>query len=363
MFADVLHRTGLSAAELSSRSGLRVEAIVDLLDGSEPSMSQMRAIAHGLRVPLSFFAEKEGSRTDGLRLHFRSTMNSSGGVDLSVEKVAKFVSAALEVLPTRSEAPWLVNLSDQFPPDEAAEACRSALGLQGPAGSMADLPGLIGNLDGVVLTKLKASRFEGVSLFQDNYLFIFVSPRFLPRMLFTLAHELGHAALGHLNANEPIFDLPTSIGNVAKSKKKERDADDFASKLVLPKSGVGAFLSQLRRSLNIPSGEGLGDIEIIFLARFFGVSFEVAALRCEKLGLLPPGGAYSLARHIKEKHGSAEKRAEQVGVPARQNLEFKYFSTNLLNVIRERLDLGYISSGWVSENFDISIPELMCLNR
>jgi len=293
-------------------------------------------------------------------MQFRATAQSKEGIDQSVRKVESFVTSALKLLPVRGTGPQIANLQPQ---SRRASEVRLLLGYDDPFAPMFDLPRRIGSQDGVVLSLLNKSRFEGISLIEGNYLFIFVSPRFAPRMLFTLAHEVGHAVQGDFAGGEPIFDLPSDIGNVNKSKARERGADRFASEFLLPEIALASFLHELREQLGIGKDEQLGDIEILYMAIFFGLSFDATAMRCENLGLLPKGGAFSLSSHVKKNHGSPEKRAVSLGLPERPELYFPQLGGLLLDNIEQAISLGDVSSGWVSENFDISISQLLDLRR
>ncbi|WP_369027251.1 helix-turn-helix domain-containing protein [Qipengyuania sp. RANM35] len=357
---NALHRTGFSSEQIAERTSLSRARIAELLNGAVPSMRELRALAAGLQLPLSYFSAAESERSEQLRMQFRATAQSKEGVDHSVRKVEAFVTSALKLLPVRNFGPELANFENIF---SGADDVRFHLGYDDPFMPMFDLPQRVARQDGIVLSLLNKSRFEGVSLIEGNYLFIFVSPRFSPRMLFTLAHEIGHAVNGDFAAGEPIFDLPSAIGNIRKSKTRERLADKFASDFLLPELALAKFLRSLRRQLGIMQHEKLGDIEILYLAIFFGLSFDAAAMRCENLGLLPEGGAFSLSNHIKKNHGSPEKRAASLGLPKRQPIEFPRLSGLLLSKIEEALSLGDVSSGWVSENFDISISQLLDLHR
>ena len=357
---NALHRTGFSSEQIAHRTALPKARVDELLIGAVPSMRELRALSSGLKIPISYFSAPESEKSRQLRMQFRANAQSKGGIDQSVRKVEAFVTSALKLLPVRNVGPQLAYLEND---DQRVDVVRSLLGYDDPFTPMFDLPQRIAGQDGVVLSLLNKSRFEGVSLVEGNYLFIFVSPRFAPRMLFTLAHELGHAVNGDFLAGEPIFDLPSEIGNIRKNRVRERLADKFASDFLLPELALANFLQALRGELGIGQNEPLGDIEILYLSIFFGLSFDAAAMRCEALGLLPEGGAFSLSSHLRKNHGSPEKRAASLNLPKRPTIEFPRLSGILLGNIEEALSLGDISSGWVSENFDVSISQLLDLRR
>ena len=82
------------------------------------------------------------------------------------------------------------------------------------------------------------------------------------------------------------------------------------------------MLKKLRELAYRSADANVGDIEISYVARIYGTSFNVAARRCEDLGLLPRGGAASLYDELKQKHESPEKRADAAGVPPRTDMDF-----------------------------------------
>jgi Zn-dependent peptidase ImmA (M78 family) len=221
-----------------------------------------------------------------------------------------------------------------------------------------DLPDILVNLGGVILGRLETSRFEGASVIADGYAFIFVSPRFAGRMLFTLAHEVGHLIAHHKDGRAVVFDLSSQIGGSRKYRSQsEAFVDAFASVLLMPTRGVGIALKQIRESFHIRS-DSVGDIEILCLARLYGVSFEAAALRCENLELLPKGGARSLVDFLRSEHGSPEKRADALGLPKRPTISIPRVSRNLLNAAAERIQEGKISLGWVTDRLACSANDV-----
>src|SRR5262249_26769155 len=145
--------------------------------------------------------------------------------------------------------------------------------------------------------------------------------RFPPRMLFTLAHELGHL-LAHLAAaSDAIYadEAPEdeSYRGSSPRTKLERYANRFAAALLLPKQGVGVALRTIHDTFSRRSAD-LTDVDILYVSRIFGTSFQVTANRCEQLTLLPQGGAISLYEELKARHGNPEKRADDLGLPARE---------------------------------------------
>jgi Zn-dependent peptidase ImmA (M78 family) len=177
-------------------------------------------------------------------------------------------------------------------------------------------------------------------------------------MLFTLAHELGHVIAHHNERRAIVFDLSSQIGGTKRHRSKaEAFVNAFASALLMPARGVGRALKQIRQSIRAQS-DAVGDIELLYLARFYGVGFETAALRCEKLGLLPSGSAWALSDHLKKNHRGAERRADALGLPRREPIAFPRVSRNLLRVAAKKIELGQLSLGWVTDKLSCSVNEV-----
>jgi Zn-dependent peptidase ImmA (M78 family) len=297
---------------------------------------------------------------------FRDTKKGQASYDLTVEKVASFIEAALEILPPRIELPeWLQAIGagerTYAEADRLAKQFRRMVFEDHEEQPASDLFLVLGSLEGVIVSRLDYSRYEGVSLIAGNYCFIFVSPRFAGRMLFTAGHELGHIAAHHQNGDKALFEEPSDIGSFGRHSQEESFVDAFSSCLLLPDVGVGKSLKLFRDHFGVESNN-LTDMEILLLARFYGVSFEVAARRCEDLRLLPPGVGHSLATTLRKEFGSPEKRAESLGLPARPEVQFPPISANLAEHLSSKINLGEISIGWAADRLGVTIGEILAAN-
>ena len=300
---NLLRSLALTAGEIANASRLPVERVRAIMEGAPANLSELRALSQGLRVPLRSFAA--GQLTTGkqneLGLLFRSAA-AGGRLDqrTTIEFVAGFVEAALEVLPPRAHPPeWLQGLEPAaqtyVEAHRLAARFRTLFMPQRPEDSVLDLPQVLAGDAGIIIGTLRLSRYEGASIIIGGYCFIFVSPRFLARMLFTVAHELGHILSHHVQGKGAVFDSAKRIGAWRQRTPEERFADGFASILLMPERGVALALKAIREALNVTSGN-LGDIQILYLARFFGVSFDVAARRCEQAGASAGRGRVLLER-------------------------------------------------------------------
>jgi Zn-dependent peptidase ImmA (M78 family) len=353
----------LSADEIAVKARIPSERVRAILQGGDVSLADLRALARGLRVPLRNFAGDPAANSD-LAMLFRSTAASRP--DFGVEHAASFVQAALSILPPRTAPPeWLSKFevgNETY--EEAARLAESFRVLFTPDrldDPLPELPEIIIDQGEVILGQLETSKFEGASVVADGYAFIFVSPRFSGRMLFTLAHEIGHLLAHHRKQRAVIFDRATQISGSRHRTASEAFANAFASVVLMPTRGVAIALREIRSILKI-AGETVGDVELLYLARLYGVSFEVAARRCEDLELLPTGGARSLVDYLREHHGGAEKRANELGLPERLRVSIPRVSSNLLRPAAERIKSGTISLGWVTDRLGCTVNDIYAAN-
>lgn len=363
--AEFLKSLSFSEDEISARSRIPLSRVKEILRGESVLQSELRALSAGLRIPLRSFASGSSisSREDRLGVLFRDAkVTKKGNVEGALEAVSSFVEASLDVLPRKESFPkWLDEFSVEnetyTEAENLADLFRRKFYSDRYDDPAIDLPSVLVRQLNVVLSFLKNTQFEGASIVAEGYCFVFVSPRFPGRMLFTLAHELGHLLAHHNHVGFAIFDRPTEIGGRRRASKQEAFVDAFASCLLLPSRGIARALKTIREIYSIKADE-IGDIELLVLARAYGVSFEAAAYRCEQLQLLPSGGASSLNIYLKKNYGSAEKRAEELGLPPRQVPEFPIVSSNVLEAVNKKIQNGEVSVGWASDRLGLSIDDL-----
>ena len=111
--AQLLRSFNAEPRDIAARTGLSEKRVAEILSGEEVSLSELRALARGLRVPLHSFATgvRPADRNATMRLLFRRGAGGSDAFDPIQEFVANFVDAALEILP---EAPSLPDWLEQF---------------------------------------------------------------------------------------------------------------------------------------------------------------------------------------------------------------------------------------------------------
>jgi len=94
------------------------------------------------------------------------------------------------------------------------------------------------------------------------------------RQRFTMAHELGHHALNHVNPQNPCFRDDSNTFNSNSSVWQEREANNFAAQLLMPLDAIKTMLF-VKRITNIKQ-----------LAEMFQVSEAAMYYRLKNLGYL-----------------------------------------------------------------------------
>ncbi|MBJ9675225.1 ImmA/IrrE family metallo-endopeptidase [Burkholderia gladioli] len=100
------------------------------------------------------------------------------------------------------------------------------------------------------------------------------------RQRFTIAHEIGHVALGHLGAGRTLFRDPPEHFSAGSHNPEERAANSFAADLLMPERIVRFAIYE----------RGVQDIAR--LANLFAVSQAAMRYRLINLGILSNSHAY-----------------------------------------------------------------------
>lgn len=143
--------------------------------------------------------------------------------------------------------------------------------------------------------------FDGMTIYDDHF-YIHINltrgnTKGSPRERFTLAHELGHYFIDNhrLGLKEGILSPHGSQANPSKLDKIEREADFFASCLLMPQYLFHKFTYKKKFSPEI-----LNEIKT-----YFNVSFTAAALRYKDIGNNEISIIYAVDRKIKWRFSSA----------------------------------------------------------
>ena len=365
---EIIESSGVDQQRLSSKAGIEVERLREILDEENATLGELRRISEALEVPLTDFVETSPLQKKADLLFRRGTNVGKSVQQLTISSLSRQVANSLDLLraPQSFGLWWSSKFESGDDTYEGAERnaqiFRSLFCNDDQLSPLYSLPKIAISRMETMLFVIRNSEIDGASASLDGVPFIFVSARFPARMLFTLAHEIGHL-VAHHSANKTYATIDENIERESSApvSKEEQYADAFASALLMPRGGVGIALKKVRE-LTRQSADEIGDIEIGYLARIFAVSFWAAARRCEDLKLLPAGGAASLNERLKKDYGSAEKRAEQAGLPPRPRIEFPHVPEALMARVIARIRDGDISLGRAAASLGISIEEILSAN-
>jgi Zn-dependent peptidase ImmA (M78 family) len=172
----------------------------------------------------------------------------------------------------------------------------------------------------------------------DRYEVIFLSEQLEPsEQLFACAHSLAHLLefVRSGDSDRSIFHRTVNAGLT--KPPAEHLADGFALDLLVPEEGLKHAASIVRRLLNA-TGRSIGDVELLHLARIFGVPFIAIAKSCERTGMLPRGSAVAFDRFLTVKYGGAERRAQILELPVRPAVRIPLIPTPLKSIIRSNTE-------------------------
>jgi Zn-dependent peptidase ImmA (M78 family) len=351
---------------VAKQSGLAETRIREIAEGAPPTTAEVIALSRVLKVPVSDLLG-DAEPQSGTALRFREMASLPDGkrkqrAEAAVTELSSKIEGFSELLRAggytvnRSKLPAKIDTTN---PAELAALFRQACFGGDFVSPLATLPKILDECLSIVVVVTRSAEVDGASAFIDGIPFALIKAQFQPRMLFTLAHELGHLLL-HWDAGEfaRIDPLASISRGTRRTEPEEMFANEFASEVLLPAAGVGVALATIREITN-QRADHVGDIELLLLSRLFSVSFETAALRCERLNLIPAGGARALYRTLIDDHGTPEKRADSVGLPPRTALEFPAIPEVLLNAASEAVRSGQMSIGSAVDRLGVPYSSLM----
>ena len=134
---------------------------------------------------------------------------------------------------------------------------------------------------------------------------------------------------------------------------REHFAANFALALLVPSRGLAVALRRVRELLKVKN-RALGDIEMLYLARIFGVSLSDIARRCERAKLLPVDGAAAIVSFLTKQFGDPEKRAEALGLPERPPVDVPTAPPTFLASLKGHIDGGTISKTYAAAALNLT---------
>ena len=356
----------LSVEKAAQKAGLAIDRFQQVVAGAKASLGEMRGIAKALQVPVSSLMER--APPEPIKLLFRQTLDQREAVEVAshIDVLSSQVRDALSIARTlNSNLEWLDVFRGLEPTLETvptfAAIFRAKFAGLDDLDPFPQLAQVVAGL-GVLLLFSRDSSVEGVSAIVDGYAIAIIGARtFKPRMLFTIAHELGHLVAHHDKRARGYAHLDTEADwSRTPRRDEEKFADAFATALLLPTHGVLRALKAVRQQLGIAQ-KPLGAIEIAWIAHLFHVSFEVAARRFETLGLLPSSGARAFYQRLQDDFKNPEKFAASVDIPPRLDLLIAT-TPALVQSAAAKVRNGELSLGKAAELLNVPVSTLVVAN-
>jgi Zn-dependent peptidase ImmA (M78 family) len=363
--SEILAERKSSFTRLSKTTGLDIERLTALSEGAEGSLRELRLVAGALKMKMSELVETVGDPNTTSFLFRRASPHLSEKFFSSVDRMASKISYALEIIGRAEPGLWrgeFEGLGTTFEDAEVGAATFRRLFVgDDQLRPLPDLPILAVDGLGALLFVVRIEDLDGASAIVNGIPFIFLGERFAGRMLFTLAHEIGHLVANISADNFAVLDNCTEKRSVKTRNHGERFANAFASSLLMPRPAVLSAIGRFRQAFGRKDHD-FGEVDLLLLARFFDVSFAVAGSRSEQLGLIPQGGTSALAKVLHKQFGGPEKRADQIGLPARTRIKFPTVSHKLLDAAIEKVRKGEVSLGRAAAILELSASDVVLAN-
>lgn len=293
---DVRILRKLSLADLSSKTDLSKQLIsIYENDDSLPDINNVLKLASALDVPVQFFYKKiEGNYcTD--TVYFRSLLTSNKKDLNSAKKRMEYITLVFDYLSEFVDLPKL-NVPDvSFSVDAELDYEEIAKSVRDYWGLLDDMP--ITNLkylfekNGIFIVAsgedaCKVDAFSRKIIFNNNinYVIGINDNKSYSRFMFDIAHELGHILLHPWSEN--LEDLER-----VEFKCREKQANEFASVFLMPKSGIEIDFMNKNLTLDY----------FVYLKSKWGISIQALIARAYKLEYLTFNQYDYLMRQISKK--------------------------------------------------------------
>src|SRR5258708_8326 len=198
---------------LSKQTGIPPSRVDELSEGVEPNLEELRALADFFRIDLRDLLPPH-PRHLAFKLLFRS-----GGRDVddvTSSALSRRIGYSVELLGERpaTRPSWIDGFSRAGHGYADAEAnaalFRKFFWGDDQVSPLFGLADIAPEALGVLIFVVRNPRFEGASAYVEGLPFVFLAETFGPRMLFTLAHEIGHLIVHHApNKGSAIVEFQT----------------------------------------------------------------------------------------------------------------------------------------------------------
>ncbi|MFE7611647.1 helix-turn-helix domain-containing protein [Streptomyces celluloflavus] len=258
-------RRGMTLVELGERVGVSSQSISNYERGrQQPAQATLRDISNVLDFPLSFFSASELDELDAKSVNFRARSKLAASTREAALAESRLAIELSRWIDERFKLPSvdIPTPGRKMNPALAVEYLRSAWRL-GEETSIRNMVHLV-EARGVRVFSLAPEypEVDAFSFWRDGRPFIFLNThKSAARSRFDVAHELGHLIM-HSDDDAGV-----------RTRAAEREADEFASNLLMP-----------RRSLAARVPDSPTTDQIIRLKKYWNVSALALTYRLHSLG-------------------------------------------------------------------------------
>lgn len=295
----------MTMEQLANAVGINKQAVSQFENGkSRPEFSTLNAISKTLNFPFAFFNQPNSTETNTGNTYFRSLF-SSNKMDMKSQKVkAKYVAIIQNCLSEHIDFPAL-NLPQFSNTDNIeflARQVRDFWGLgEEPINDMVSIlerNGIIVSEFSTEGKKIDAFYQYGEFLGKEYYCVILGTDKLtFARRQFNAAHELGHILM-----HEKLDDLDDIDRN--EYKKREDEANKFASAFLLPKEAFDADVIRYGNRLNY----------YVELKRKWKVSISAMVMRAFDIGAISSNQYQYLMKQISRNGWRTQEPLDEVMV-------------------------------------------------
>lgn len=344
---------GMTQVATANAAGISRQAFVGIENGrtKEPRVSNLQAIADAFDVPIiDLFAEVPALSTVRFRTNSIKTKKDKARKQQYLIDAAYWLRdfCFLQSVVNDSKGYLLKPVFEQLHgsntqrPEKAAGFARQALGLN-KGDPIGDLAGLMEQAGIKIRTvPFDLHNFFGFSVSEsDGGPAIIVNSSddvTIERRIFTVAHELGHLLL-HPAAYDPA--------QTTENTQEEKEANRFAGYFLMPQT---AFTRKREDSYGLSFYN-----RVLFIKRFFGVSYLTVLQRLADMGLADHGSLIAKFRSIHMNRTGASLAAHVEPVPlAGPDFVEDYLST----LVRKAFEAAHITVSRAAEILHIPLAQM-----
>lgn len=347
---------GLTVEELSKKINVSKQAVSQYENGKIENIpfDKIFSISNVLNFPYEYFTQKNNFELQTGATYFRSLMKTSKkyrlAQEIKMEHIAVIYSFLNEYVtfPELNLPEWIGDITT---PVEAANALREYWGL-------GDKP--IDNImrtveqNGIIVTTF-ATDTDDIDAFSqyvrmngtDMYIIALSSNKeSASRINFDIAHELGHILLHEWSEDEDVLKREDF-------KLREKEANEFASAFLLPKSSFVPEVSLQPQNLDF----------YVQLKRKWKVSIAAMLYRSRELDVITQGQYQYLMRVMQNKNWRKTEPLDSIIKPAKPSLLSDAVDVLLVNnVFTQKEFIDELSDMGLAMNPD-ELEILLNLNR